>query len=68
MISKDLLFDLYDKCLGSLDAPFCALSEEVVKIANVGAASLWMENIGAPGHCALGFHSNIKKTNCPGGS
>ncbi|NLL43334.1 MAG: serine/threonine-protein phosphatase [Firmicutes bacterium] len=66
MISKDLLFDLYDKCLGSLDAPFCALSEEVVKIANVGAASLWMENIGAPGALArLGFHSNIKQDELP---
>jgi len=62
MISKDLLFDLYDKCLGSLDAPFRAMGEEVARIAKVGAVSFWMENIGAPGALVrLGFHSDIKQ-------
>lgn len=62
MISKDLLFDLYDKCLGSLDAPFRAMGEEVARIAKVGAVSFWIENIGAPGALVrLGFHSDIKQ-------
>ena len=61
MISKDLLFDLYDKCLGSLDAPFRAMGEEVSGSPR-WAVSFWMENIGAPGALVrLGFHSDIKQ-------
>ncbi len=61
MIPKDFLFDLYDKCLGSIDAPFHVLGEELVTITGAGAASLWIENSGAPGTLTrLAFHSRMK--------
>ena len=61
MIPKERLFDFYDKCLGSIDAPFQVMGEELVNLTGVEAASLWMENPHAPGALIrLVFFSRLK--------